>query len=492
MAFLGNKNSHKLTIKLGLLLVCVFMIIGIVPTLIQGIVLIESENNLLIEDRKLEVQNQCLVLANSMSRNSYFLKTEGTDNSIIDAEIETVADAYSGRIVIIDKNYKVIKDTFNLAVGRTNIAAEILNCFEGQNSNTYNKEKQYIIQTIPIYNSTQEAESKERTVVDGVLLIASSTENIDAIIDASRNRAKIYIALTVILILVLGMVIAKYIMNPFYRLSASMDKVAQGDLNAKVDERTYQITQKISDSINSSIERLRVMDQSRDEFVSNVSHELKTPITSIRVLADSLMGMDNATPELYKEFLQDISDEIDRESKIIDDLLELVKLDKDHVVLVTKSVDINTLLEQILKRLRPIAGKRNIEITYESIREVNAEVDETKFSLAISNIVENAIKYNKDAGSVHVTLDADHQFFYIKVEDTGVGISEEFQSLIFDRFYRVDKARSRATGGTGLGLSIARNIIMMHHGIIKVSSTEGEGSTFTIRTPLNYIEELQA
>ena len=150
-------------------------------------------------------------------------------------------------------------------------------------------------------------------------------------------------------------------------------------------------------------------------------------------------------------------------------------------------MSLNALLEQILKRLRPIAKKRNIELVFESIREVTADVDEVKLSLALSNLVENAVKYNREDGQVHVILDADHKFFYVKVIDNGIGIPAEFQEHVFERFYRVDKARSRETGGTGLGLAITRSIVILHQGAIKLQSKEGEGTTFTVRIPLNYI-----
>lgn len=110
-----------------------------------------------------------------------------------------------------------------------------------------------------------------------------------------------------------------------------------------------------------------------------------------------------------------------------------------------------------------------------------------KLTLAITNLVENGIKYNKSEGWVHVSLNADHQYFYVKVEDSGVGIPEDALEHIYERFYRVDKSHSREIGGTGLGLAIARNIILMHRGAIKVFSTEGEGTIFNVRIPLNYI-----
>ena len=145
------------------------------------------------------------------------------------------------------------------------------------------------------------------------------------------------------------------------------------------------------------------------------------------------------------------------------------------------------MLEIILKRLKPIAKARNIELVFETFRPVLAEVDEVKISLAISNLIENAIKYNLEDGWVKVSLNADYKYFYLTVADSGIGIPESAQSLIFDRFYRVDKARSRQTGGTGLGLSITKNVVLMHKGVIKVYSRENEGSTFTMRIPLSFI-----
>ena len=140
-----------------------------------------------------------------------------------------------------------------------------------------------------------------------------------------------------------------------------------------------------------------------------------------------------------------------------------------------------------MKRLRPIAAQRNIELVFETFRPVTAEIDEVKMSLAFSNLVENAIKYNKENGWVHVSLNADHKYFYVKVADSGIGIPKEDAENIFERFYRVDKSHSREMGGTGLGLAIARSAIIMHRGAIKVYSDEGEGSTFTIRVPLTYV-----
>ena len=149
---------------------------------------------------------------------------------------------------------------------------------------------------------------------------------------------------------------------------------------------------------------------------------------------------------------------------------------------------INELLDMILKRLHPIAAKRNIELILEGFRPVDAEIDETKLSLAISNLVENAIKYNKDEGWVRVSLNADHKYFYVTVTDSGLGIPEESIDHIFERFYRVDKSHSTEIEGTGLGLAITRSAIMMHHGAIRVKSQVGEETTFSVRIPLTFID----
>ena len=175
----------------------------------------------------------------------------------------------------------------------------------------------------------------------------------------------------------------------------------------------------------------------------------------------------------YQEFMGDIAKEIDRENDIISDLLTLVKMDKTVQGLNIRQININELLETILKRLKPIADKKKIEVVLESFRPVSAEIDEMKLTLAISNLVENAIKYNRDEGWVRVSLNADHKYFYVKVMDSGIGIPEEDQAHIFERFYRVDKSHSREIGGTGLGLAIARNAVIMHRGSIKVYSSKG-------------------
>ena len=184
--------------------------------------------------------------------------------------------------------------------------------------------------------------------------------------------------------------------------------------------------------------------------------------------------------------MSDLSTEINRENVIISDLLTLVKLDNANVPINISQVNINGLLESILKMVKPLAEQKHIDLVLESYRPIVAEVDEVKMSMAISNLVENGIKYNNPEGFVHVSLNADRTYFYVKVQDNGKGIPADSLSRVFDRFYRVDKARDRATGGSGLGLSITKSIVLAHNGDIKVYSEEGKGTTFTMQIPLTH------
>ena len=274
------------------------------------------------------------------------------------------------------------------------------------------------------------------------------------------------------------------VIRPFDRVSGAISEVQEGYTNETISVPDYIETEHIVDAFNSVLQRMNALDETRQDFVANVSHELKTPITSMKVLADSLIAQEDVPVELYREFMVDIAEEIEREDKIINDLLALVKMDKSAASVNITSVDINALTELILRRLRPIAKKTDIELTLISKREIIAEVDEVKLSLILTNLIENAIKYNREQGKVNVILDADHQFFTVQVADTGIGIPEDSIQHIYERFYRVDKSHSREIGGTGLGLAITKGAVQLLRGSIKVESIQGEGSVFTVKIPL--------
>ena len=477
-------RKHTPSVKLPLIILTVLFCM--IPLLVESRILASSSRQEQVERRIIDVQNQCQILSNKMSRSGY-LTNSALDNAAIETALSILSDIFSGRILIVNSGFKIVEDTFAISDGKTLISDEVIRCFQGENTSRYDSLKHYFVLAIPIPEFEQETGTITTGKTAGVMIVTASTESMYSLEESLKDKASLYEMMIFVIVLIVTILSVHLIMKPFGTLIASIRRAGDGNLDEDVNEEAYRETKQISGTINKTLEKLKAVDQSRQEFVSNVSHELKTPITSIRVLADSLMGMEDAPKELYQEFMHDISDEIDRESKIIDDLLTLVRMDKASSELSCTQVQINGLIEMVLKRLRPIARKRNIELIFESKRDVTADIDEVKFSLAINNLVENAVKYNKEDGWVRVTLDADHKFFYLKVADSGIGIPAEFKERVFERFYRVDKARSRETGGTGLGLAITRSVVLMHHGAIRVDSVEGEGSTFMVRIPLIYI-----
>lgn len=462
-------------------LLIVLAVVGIVPGFLLKNGIINSYEDRAVQQRSIDISNQCTILANQINTYGYLLDQT---SEMINAEVDQLSALFDGRVMIIDSSFKIIKDTYALDKGKTIVSEEVIQCFKGEKITNYEKKNRYIEIIVPITDINTDTNTKESI---GVMLVTISTDSIVDSISILNRKATVLLLVMGLVILTVAFYLSKFLVKPFARVSNSIEALNEGYINENISIQDYTETQLISEAFNKMMSRMRILDESRQEFVSNVSHELKTPITSMKVLADSLIAQEEVPAELYKEFMIDIAAEIDRENKIINDLLSLVKMDKAAADLNIAQVSINELLELILKRLRPIAAKNNIEVLFESFRPVTAEIDEVKLTLAISNLVENAIKYNSENGWVHVSLNADHKYFYIKVADSGIGIPEDSIEHIYERFYRVDKSHSREIGGTGLGLSITRNAILMHRGAIKVYSKEGEGTTFTVRVPLNYI-----
>ena len=461
----------------------VLVLIGILPVFIFSRMLLVTYRNQALDQKLTDQTKELSVIANLVDSSGLLLSGDSQDFVALDAELSQIAEIYEGRIIIVDGSCRIVKDTFDdLEKGMYLVSREVIGGFRGHKSNYQDKINYYMEITAPITSNTTGE-------IIGVVVFNASIQNIYELYDRIQTTVSISYLVFSILVLLVAVIYSRKVVRPFYDMTASIDSMTEGYMEDNLSFHGYVEVERIADSFNHLLARLKKLETSRQEFVSNVSHELKTPITSIKVLADSLVAQEDVPVELYKEFMVDIGEELERENKIINDLLSLVKMDRTASQLNIETININDLVESILKRLRPIAGERNIELVYESFRPVMAEVDEVKISLAITNLIENAIKYNCDGGWVRVSLNADYKFFILKVSDSGVGIPEDEQDNIFERFYRVDKARSRDTGGTGLGLAITRNSVLLHRGAIKVYSKEQEGTTFTIRIPLSYIAQ---
>ncbi len=477
----------------------ILLLAGLIPAIGMRIGILSNYEDRAVELRTNDVQNQFKILANHLVTLGYM---HSQDSDVVNAELEQFTNLYDGRVLIIDRNFKVIKDTYGISEGKFIISEEVINCFNGISTSNYDDVNGYIEITTPIIETAPKeapvgssiagagaaidsaAVTGDTTV--GVMLTSVSTDNIVAMLNGLSKRAHVFEIIVMVLFAAFAFIMAHLVTAPFERITAAINAVKAGFTDEKIEVDDYLETEHIVDAFNQMRGRMKLLDDSRQEFVSNVSHELKTPLTSMKVLADSLIAQEEVPNELYREFMTDIADEIERENTIINDLLSLVKMDLKEAQPSITQVDVNALIELIMKRLRPIAAKSEVELIFESLRPVMAQIDEVKITLAFTNLVENAIKYNNPHGWVRVTLDANHQYFTLEVADNGIGIPADSLDHIYERFYRVDKSHSREIGGTGLGLSITRNAILMHRGTIEAKSTEGEGTRFTVRIPLIY------
>jgi two-component system sensor histidine kinase VicK len=237
------------------------------------------------------------------------------------------------------------------------------------------------------------------------------------------------------------------------------------------------------------------IDQDRKRFVSNVSHELRTPLTSMKSYIEALVDGAWKDPNVAPNFLKVTQEETDRMMRMINDLLNLSRMDLGTARLDKEYVNLNELFNHILDRFDMILkngekSEKNYTIKRDfTRRDIWVEVDTDKIQQVLDNIMNNAIKYSPDGGVITCRLVETHNHVIMSITDQGLGIPKEAISHVFDRFYRVDKARSRAQGGTGLGLAISKEVVQMHGGRIWVESREGEGSTFYISLPYEPFEE---
>ena len=286
-------------------------------------------------------------------------------------------------------------------------------------------------------------------------------------------------------------IFAVFFSNSFTRrlrkIMASMRIIREGDYSHKVKMGGNDELTVLGNEFNDLVARLQVSEQKRRNFVSDASHELKTPLASIKLLTDSILqnDMDNET---VREFVGDIGNEEDRLNRMTQKLLSLSRIESQEdsdceIVYIAPTV------ERVIRMLHGIAKENKISIDMQINEDCPILIIEDDLYQIIFNLVENGIKYNLPNGSLMITLDRIEDNAVVTVQDTGVGIPKESLSHVFERFYRVDKARSRKSGGSGLGLSIVRNMVERNRGEISVQSTVGQGSLFTLRFPVFDVED---
>ena len=435
----ATKEKKKLPfISLRWIMLAGYLVGGIVPLLLLASTILHSVQGYFLDERKKVLLSQANVISGQVTSSEFLFDEE--NRSALEETILETSQEKNFRVMILDSSCLVTYDTGYEDVGKTLLLPEVVQAL--QHKDTAKEQKNGTV-----YAAASIVGAGDTRV--GVVLIVDSLADVHDILGDIGKEAYLLLGTLVLLVLIVH--------NEIVDLAISCNQMA---------------------------DQLEKVESSRQQFVSNVSHELKTPLSSVKVLSESILLQEDVPKEMYVEFLHDITSEVDRMTAIINDLLTLVKLDQKEIPLNFKETNLTQMMTDIIKRLQPMADAKYISLQWDASKEIHAEADEMKLSLAISNLVDNAVKYTPEEGTVKVSLDADHQNVFISVADTGIGIPEDEVNRIFERFYRVDKTRDRETGGTGLGLSITHSTIMMHKGSIKVNSKEEEGTTILVRIPL--------
>ncbi len=470
-----TKEEPAMFVSLRWILLSTYLIAGILPLFLITNIILHSMEDYFITERKAELLSQANMLAGQITSFDYILSDLHRED--LEQTIFALGQHEDFRVFIFDKNSRIIYDTGYQDIGQTRLIPEVLEALEGKD-HVKEQGNNMLYATVSILDDDK--------APHGAVLIAEEISNISDIVSKIAQTGNRLLVMIAILVIVSTFILTKWFTEPIKKMIKVVQNMAEGHFDERVQVNFWCHNEVVDLALacNHMVEQLEKVDSSRQQFVLNVSHELKTPLSSVKVLSESILLQEYTPEEMYREFLEDINSEVDRMTAIINDLLTLVKLEQKEIPHHFQETDLNIMMEGIVKRLQPLAGVKEILIDYMREKEVFADVDQMKMMLALSNIVDNAIKYTPEQGVIQIILNADHQHAFIKVVDTGIGIPEEEQGQIFERFYRVDKTRDRQTGGTGLGLSITYATIMMHRGTIRVNSKEGEGTTMLVRIPL--------
>lgn len=407
-----------------------------------------------------------------------YLLTRNMDLAYIKSMVKEYSNEIKSRIIIVDTNNIVQADSGDTFVGEVFKHDEINSALKGMaTSNIHN----FKIMGRVMYVAVPVTVDKN---VIGATLISASINSIYEEVQHIQNKIIIISIVSMLVNICISFLLMGLIFQPLDEFKRVINKASQGNLKEKINIETNDEFRDVADAFNMMILKLDQADTERKDFVANVSHELRTPLSSIKILSESLLSENEENIEIYREFLQDIDTEVDRLNNIISDLLSLTTLGKENIILNYRTTYINFLLEKIVLSMKPLAEKKSIKLTLILEEKVQISIDQDKIQQAVINVIDNAIKYTQQNGLIEIKLYTLEQYAVIAIKDNGIGIPEDCIPHIFERFYRVDKARSRETGGTGLGLSISWQIVSLHKGIIEVDSQYGKGSTFYIKLPL--------
>ncbi len=469
-----NKKPFRVNTLRGRLFIT-YLLVSFLPLLCFSYTAMSAIEKFYINDRKSSYMSSANIISGYVTTGTQL--TDQSQIQLLDREIKEKAREGNFRVLVFNNDAVVVSDSSNNKLkDKMIIVPEVMSSIMGTDYVNKRPGEETIYASASIVDENKE--------IIGSVLVVASISDVYTLLSQMRSTVYIFMFIFFVIVTILVSIISKFFLSPFNRIIAVLEKMADGHLDQRIPLKGDDEFTDISYAFNHMAEKLEKVEETRDEFVSNVSHELKTPLSSIKVLSESILLQEGVPTEMYVEFLQDINSEVDRMTEIVTDLLTLVKLDQKEVGLNKKLFRIDLLVLDITKRLKNLSDDKGIELIVIIEDEAEIFADEMKLSLGISNVIENAIKYTEE-GEVKVTFSKDHQNTFITVEDTGIGIMKEELDKIFTRFYRVDKTRDRETGGTGLGLSITHSAVLLHNGSIKVESKENQGSKFRIRIPIS-------
>ncbi len=482
-----KKNIHSIRWKI----VSAYLLIILIAFSAVAVSLIQLVGEHLFTQRIRDDQRITEVLAEQIGESLVSLDMDQL-NSIACG----TADENAGRVLVVDPYGVVQLDTESLLSGTRFKNREVYSVLSGTAAADYGfydvgtSGNFWLASALSFYENVSSMSGlyAHEIIHDGervgAAVYISTVHEIYENLHSIQVRILLWLVIVAALVLIISLFVMRTFTRPIGDLSEGIEKMTGGDLSARVNVRGKNEFSELAQAFNSMSEKIEALDKTRSQFVSNASHELKTPLSTMKILIESLLYQDPMDPGLAKEFLTDVNKEIDRLNRIVSDLLTLVNIDSGGLKLNITEMNLNSLLEEQVKRLLPLARENGIEINLEMKDDISIRGDNGKLEQVIYNVIDNAIKYTPRGGEVDVNLVRSGKKAFIRIADTGIGIPAGDLPHIFDRFYRVDKARSRATGGTGLGLSIVKQIVQNHGGNISATSSEGNGTTFTIELPV--------
>jgi signal transduction histidine kinase len=405
------------------------------------------------------------------------------------------ANGFSGRVIVTDEDGIVLADSHSELNGRIVRHPEVVNVLSYKTNASLGFHRVATAQTGQgIFGRSRDwavyytaaIEYQSRGI--GLLLVSVSIQDVvDLIQDAVIRFTLVAIGILTVLIIA-SVIVSRYISLPIVQMTESIQRMRAGEFNERAKVRGNSEIAQMARTFNDMSEQLENVERQRQEFVANASHELKTPLSAIKILTEALLYEHDVPESTYKEFLSDINNQIDRLDSLLNDLLILAQSERSHVVMRYTTEQLGEMVAECARTLLPIAMEKKIAFHLPE-NSVEIRCDRLKLSTALVNLISNGIKYTPPGGSVSVSIEDEDNWVVIEVSDTGIGIPEEDRMHVFERFYRVDRARSRGTGGTGLGLAIVSQIVRLHGGEIALSSRQGLGSTFTVRLPQWGVDE---